>query len=44
MDSFEPLSNLTPGGSLLGFDRSGALASLVTGLVRILLGLTVLLA
>jgi hypothetical protein len=37
-----PRSNLTLGGSLLGFDRSGALASLLVGVVGILLGLAVL--
>jgi high-affinity Fe2+/Pb2+ permease len=39
-----PLSNLTLGGSLFGFDRSGALASLLAGVVGILLGLAALLA
>ena len=39
-----PLSNLTLGGSLLGFDRSGALASLLVGVVGILLGLAALVA
>lgn len=38
-----PLSNATLGGLLLGFDRSGALASLIAGVVSILLGLAVLL-
>jgi hypothetical protein len=39
-----PLSNLTLGGVPLGFDRSGALASLLAGVVGILLGLAALLA
>jgi hypothetical protein len=38
-----PLSNLSLGGSLLGFDRSGALASLLAGVVGLLLGLAALL-
>jgi hypothetical protein len=39
-----PLSNWTLGGLLLGFDRSGALAYLLAGIVGILLGLAVLFA
>lgn len=39
-----PLSNLTLGGLLLGFDRSGAVASLLVGVLVILLGLATLLA
>jgi high-affinity Fe2+/Pb2+ permease len=37
-----PRSNLTLGGIRLGFDRSGALASVLAGAVGILLGLAVL--
>ena len=45
-----PLSNLTLGGFfrlgglLVGFDRSGALASLVVGVLAILLGVAALLS
>jgi hypothetical protein len=43
MDSVESLANLTLGGLFLGFDRSGAWASLLVGVVRMLRGLAVLL-
>jgi hypothetical protein len=39
-----PLSNLTLGGLPLGFDRSGAVFSVVAGVAGILLGLGVMLA
>jgi hypothetical protein len=39
-----PLSNFTLGGVQFGFDRSGALFSVVAGVVGILLGLGVMLA
>jgi hypothetical protein len=38
-----PLANLALGGLFLGFDRSGAWASLIAGVVGMLLGLAVLL-
>lgn len=39
----DPLSNWTLGGVPFGFDRIGALASLVAGVVGLVLGLAVLL-
>jgi hypothetical protein len=38
-----PLANLTLGGLFLGFDRSGAWASLLAGVLGMLLGLAALL-
>jgi hypothetical protein len=38
-----PLSNFTLGGTLFGFDRTGALASLLVGGFAILLGIAALL-
>jgi hypothetical protein len=38
-----PLANLTLGGLFLGFDRSGAWASLLAGVMGMLLGLAALL-
>jgi hypothetical protein len=39
-----PLSNFSLGGFGLGFDRSGALTSLLVGVVAIFLGIAALLA
>jgi hypothetical protein len=39
-----PLSNLTLGGAIFGFDRSGALACLIVGFVAVLVGIGVLAA